>query len=73
MIVDQIFEGKIETKFTRPNEKELEEIYTKIEIDESKCFKSNQWSTWNSVSDPTENNGCDYETIHNHKLHSSFP
>ena len=68
-----IFQEKIEAKYTRPNETELQEIYTKIDEDKSKCQNLNQWTTWNSVSDPAENNGSDYETIHNHILYSLFP
>ena len=37
-------------------------------IDTSKCQGSNQWTSWNSVGNPNENNGDDYETLYDHKI-----
>ena len=47
---------------------DLDSLYTEIVEDKSKCQGSNQWTDWNSVRDPKENYGDDYETLHDHQL-----
>ena len=59
----------METQFTGPTEKELESIYTKVVPDNSKCQGSNQWTDWESATNPADpiQNGDDYETLHDHQ------
>ena len=59
----------IETLLTKPNETELESIYTKYVSDESKCQGPNEWTDWGSATDPTDptQDGDDYETLHDHQ------
>ena len=47
---------------------DLESIYTQAVNDTSKCQGSSLWSGWNSAVDPIENNGDDYETLHDHQI-----
>ena len=57
----------LETIFTRPNDTKLEEIYTNEIEDKTKCSYMNQWTSWKSVTNPSSNNGNDYETLHDHR------
>ena len=59
----------IENILKAPNEKELEEIYTKSAEDDTKCSDLYQWMPWNSVSNPTRYDGNDYETLQDHQIH----
>ena len=52
----------------REKPEDLELIYTQVVNDTSKCQGSSLWSGWNSATDPTENNGDDYETLHDHQI-----
>ena len=58
----------METTFKQPNETELEEIYTNVVLDDSKCYDSNNWTDWNSVNDPLMNDGDEFETLNDHKI-----
>ena len=58
--------AQIETKYTQPNETEIEEIFQTVD-DQSKCQGLNQWTPWNSIKNPASNNGSDYEIIQDHK------
>ena len=58
----------MENIYTEPNDQDLDEIYKNDVIDTSKCQGSNQWTSWNSVGNPNENNGDDYETLYDHKI-----
>ena len=53
----------------------LNEIYTTVIEDDGKCKTTNalQWTTWNSMTNPADFNGDDYETLQNHRLDSLFP
>ena len=46
---------------------DLDSLYTEIVEDKSKCQGLNQWTDWNSTTDPEENDGDDYETLHDHQ------
>ena len=61
----------LETIFTPPNDTTLEEIYTKEIVDNTKCSDSNQWTSWKSVTNPSNNNGNDYETLRDHQKNLS--
>ena len=52
-------------------EKHLESIYKTI--DKSKCRNSNgnEWTDWNSITNPSNNNGNDYETLQDHRSRNS--
>ena len=62
----------LKTETTTPTEKQLESIY-KITDEESRCQNFNEWTNWNSLTNPSENNGDDYETLEDHRLHNLFP
>ena len=62
----------METNYTKPNEEELAEIYKADSEDESKCQNQNEWTPWNSLRSPENNNGDDYESLQDHIQHSSF-
>ena len=54
--------------WTKPNDTALEEIYTKVDLDESKCYSLNlTWTTWNSANSPSETNGDEFERLSDHK------
>ena len=57
----------IETSYTQPNETELESVYTNVVEDPLKCYGSNQWTTWSSISDPGRNDGNDFELLKDHQ------
>ena len=56
----------------KPNETELEDIYTNVVCDESKCQGWNQWTEWNSVVNANEKNGSDYELLQDHILQFKY-
>ena len=58
----------MENIYTEPNATELDSIYTKPVNDTSKCTHLNEWTHWNSVGNPEENKGDDYETLYDHKI-----
>ena len=66
MQCNSIHSAQIETKYTRPNETEIEEIFQTVD-DQSKCQGLNQWTPWKSIKNPASNNGSDYEIIQDHK------
>ena len=57
-----------ETEKTTPTENELELIYQSAE--ESRCQNFNEWTNWNSLTDPSKNNGDDFETLQEHRLNN---
>ena len=63
-----MFSDKLENDVKEPNLTTLHEIYTNRPEDSSKCYDNghNQWTSWRSVQNPTENNGDDYETLYDH-------
>ena len=58
--------AQIETIYTRPSESEIDEIFQTVD-DQSKCQGFNQWTPWNSIQEPANNNGDDYEIIQDHQ------
>ena len=55
-------------KISKPSEEQLESIYTETSNDISKCQGSNHWTEWQNARNPQQNDGDDYETLHDHKI-----
>ena len=56
----------MEDNLKQPNVTILQEIYTDSADDPSKCYDLNQWTSWNSAQNSSQNNGNDYETLQDH-------
>lgn len=65
-MITKWFSEQIESNYAEPNETELQDIYTNVACDYSKCHGWNQWTEWNSVVDASENDGDDYEMLLDH-------
>ena len=53
---------------TRPNDYDLESIFTTMDDNPSKCYDQNQWTSWNSAGSPIVNNGNDFEMLYHHRV-----
>ena len=58
----------MEERLSEPTEEDLDTIYRKVVNDKSKCHGSNQWTEWQNARYPKNNNGNDYETLHDHQI-----
>ena len=61
-----MFSEQLENDVKQPNMTSLHQIYSNRAENPSKCNDSNLWTSWHSVQNPLNNNGDDYETLHDH-------